>query len=164
MKKALLKIGIIAALAFSVTLFKQEPYQFLRSKIASYVVVSSEDYRSYHRMLFLKHENAKVHFIGLKNILSSIKTFQKDFFINAIYSHPLYVGSLDNITSDKEDQIYDFVDSEGNLHFYFQHSNGTRHFSLRDVKIGNEVACQIENATIGHYYPSLESFLECTLA
>ena len=164
MKNALLKIGIIAALLFTTALFKKELYHFLPCKKVSYSVQSPEKCPSYRRLLFLNHENFKTYFIGLKTIVKSIESFQKDFFINAIHSHPFYIGRVDKAIPNKKNQIYESVDSEGNLHFYIQHSKGTRHFSIGDVKIGDHVTYKLDNATIGGYYPSLDSLLECTLA
>lgn len=163
MKKALLKIGIVAALAFSTTLFKKEPYHFLPFKKISYSIESSKKHSSYHRMLSLNHENFKTHFIGCKTMTKSIQNFQKDFFFDAIHSHPIFVGGIDHVVPNQMNQIYESVDSKGNLHFYFQHPNGTRHFSIEGMKLGSYVAYFIQNASFGKYYLSIENFLKCTL-
>ncbi|MCP5504982.1 MAG: hypothetical protein H7A41_07510 [Chlamydiales bacterium] len=163
MKKALLKIGIVAALAFSTTLFKKEPYHFLPFKKISYSIESSKKYSSYHRMLSLNHEDFKTHFIGCKSMTKSIQNFEKDFFIDAVHSHLFYVGGIDHVMPNQMNQIFESVDSNGDLHFYFQHPHGTRHFSIQEMKIGDHVAYYLQNSSYREHYPSLKDFLECTL-
>jgi len=181
MKKTLIKTLTIAALLFSSNLAsaKAKNTVIQHKKIqADQIIFSSNVNKSIHNYRIVPmysmqtRENLKTYHAGHKffNLDHKVPT-EKDLLDN-IRSCPFFIGTFANELSheecislkDKADSPFFIFEThqDDRSDFYMVHSKGNRHFIITDVGTQQYEMASFCNSS-GKEYPSLESFIKCTL-
>jgi len=173
MKKALLKISIVAALTLSTQL------GFGKNSILPASIARSFDFfqpqmnrscevvRDYSQLLGLgSDENLKAYHLGLQTLFSTHYIPTEHHFMEAIQSHPFFAGTLSQeegmeLFKGGQQPFLVFEEKGAPSHFYVAHKKGLRHFTVHATPVDGRMFASLDNGNFCRY-PSLEHFLKCT--
>ena len=168
MKKTLKKIGLLVVVVLSSQLYCSSQKVQSNFSVQEFLAWDVKAFKASKpcqpaQMLALGNlSNLKSYHYGLQKLHSHYVVPTKESLMEQVYSHPSFIGKgLHDQPNPTQLPYFIFEKEPG--HFYLASQRGIRHFTVNDYKKEGVQLAGLDNAAFG-YYPSLGTFICCTLA